>query len=154
MNQVLIKYTLLTVLFALITGCTSLSEIPYTKSVKRYEPEQHTESTTDALVYIVRDGSYGHLIYTPVLVNNTEVASTYINSYLRMALPAGEYEITSQAENASSMRLSLESGKIYYLNQTLTPGQFSVKTKLQLATQSTNRTGLASLQQIKALPYK
>jgi len=83
-------------------------------------------------VYIIRNSSIGSLIKMGVECNDLKIGSTKAKQYVYTVLDPGNYTFVSTAENKASLSLTLEPGKIYYINQQVKMGIIKARTGLEL----------------------
>lgn len=74
-----------------------------------------------AIVYILRPGRYINPAMQ-ITCNGNQVGITYEQTYLFTIIAPGTYTFTSSAENQSKLDITLEAGKIYYVEQQIKYG--------------------------------
>lgn len=97
-----------------------------------------------ALVYVVRPGEAGGRIQTRLSVNGAWVGANYGNNYFFVTLDPGEHYFCSAAQDRSTVALTVEPGKIYYLKQTITPGMMKSKSSLDILADQDGREAVAN----------
>jgi hypothetical protein len=85
-----------------------------------------------AIVYIIRPSSLAFAIRMDVNCDSTYIGTTGAKRYLYTVLSPGKYTFLSRSENKSTLEVSLEAGKIYYLEQQVKMGMIYARTKLKL----------------------
>jgi hypothetical protein len=96
------------------------------------------------MVYVVRPGTAGARIQTKVAVNGTWVGGNYANNYFFLTLDPGEHYFCSEAQDRSSVALTVQAGRIYYLQQTLTTGMMKSKSSLDILADQDGRSAVAA----------
>ena len=131
---------------ALTTGCAS---------VQKASPPDDTAAKTFksnpdySQVYVYRNETLGAALSMPVTVNGKLAGNTGPKSYFKFNLPAGKHAFTSQG-NKSTLNLTTENGKIYYIWQEVKMGVMSGGSELQVVDQSVGQKGVKQCALIKA----
>ena len=99
-----------------------------------------------AIVYIVRPTSFGFAIRMDINCDSTYIGTTGPKSYIYTVLSPGTYTFLSRSENKSFLEVSLEAGKIYYLEQEVKMGMIYARTKLKLADEEKGKKFLSKCQ--------
>jgi hypothetical protein len=85
-----------------------------------------------ALLYVVRPTSIGYAIKSFFFVDNTIIGINRGSSYFFTSVTPGKHVLWSKSENVDALEVTLEAGKIYYLQQQVQMGGFRARTKLKL----------------------
>jgi hypothetical protein len=93
----------------LITGCAQLPPPPEDAVAKRFEnmPDR-------AVIYLARHALEPSYI-APVMLDDQMIGSTYRGTYMRIEIPAGTHVLRGLAGDSGGIRMSVEAGKIYYV---------------------------------------
>ncbi len=84
-----------------------------------------------AVLYVFRDETMGAAIKMDVQIDGQKIAETVAHSFLRLELAPGEHAVLSKAENDSTLKLSMEAGKVYFVWQEVKMGIMIMRSKLQ-----------------------
>jgi len=128
----------------------SQSETPKTNDI-----QQVTSITDDvakslkpiegkAIVYIIRSSSLGALIKIGVECDGQNIGATKSKQYLYAILDPGMHTFSSKTETRASLNVTLEAGKIYYINQKIKMGLVVARVGLELMNDSDGRMALYS----------
>lgn len=96
-----------------------------------------------AVVYVIRPTSFAFAIRMDVKCDSVYIGTTGPKSYIYTVLTPGSYTFLSQSENKSFLEISLEAGKIYYLEQQVKMGIVYARTKLKLVDEEKGKSFLA-----------
>lgn len=97
----------------------------------------------DAVVYFVRPAKLGMAINFWAFVDQTPVGMTKGGSYLATTVPAGEHVLWSRSGNVSSLKMSLEAGKTYYIQQEVKMGGLRARVNLALIDEAAGKEAIA-----------
>ena len=95
-----------------------------------------------AIVYIVRTSPLGTLIRIGTECDGQGLGSTKPKQYIYAILEPGKHTFTSHTENKTSLDLTLEGGKIYYILQKVKMGIVTARIGLELMNESDGRKAL------------
>lgn len=84
-----------------------------------------------ALLYVLRPSGFGALIKMSVLVDGKHIGATKAENYVYAMIEPGQHLLESHAENNSSMNITVEAGKIYYVRQQVKLGFAYAETGLK-----------------------
>lgn len=91
-----------------------------------------TPAEGKALVYILRPSGFGALIRMSVLCDSVRIGSTKAANFVYVMVDPGSHVLESHAENNSSLNITVEAGKIYYVRQQVKMGFAYAETGLKL----------------------
>lgn len=97
-----------------------------------------------AIVYVVRPGSAAARIQTRLSVNGAWVGGNYANNYFFLTLDPGEHYFCSEAQDRSTVALTVQPGRIYYLRQAVTTGMMKSKSSLDILADEDGRAAVAN----------
>jgi hypothetical protein len=86
----------------------------------------------DAVVYFVRPGMMGLAINFWAFVDEKTVGMTKGGTYVATTVPAGEHVLWSRSGNVSSLKVNLEAGKTYYVEQEPKVGGLRARVNIEL----------------------
>jgi hypothetical protein len=92
-----------------------------------------------AIVYIVRPGIVAMAVMMRLDVDSFQVGWVGIKSYLFTVLDPGPHQFKGVSENESDLNVTLEPGKIYFIQQEPRMGFAYAGTKLKLLTEEEGR---------------
>lgn len=128
-----------TAMILLLTGCASVPMAPMDLDTKA---KDFSPAPNKASLYIYRNESFGAAIPMTVSVNGKTLGQTAAQTYFRLNIMPGKYSIESHTENVSSLPLSAEAGKNYFVWQEVKMGMWAARSLLQQVDESTGRAGV------------
>jgi hypothetical protein len=102
-------------------GCPAADVKFKTETDKSRHPMAEA-SKDKATVYVVRPTKWGNKVQTKMAVDGKWMGVNRGNNYFFFALDPGEHYFCSKAENRSVLKLKVEAGKTYYLQQKVKMG--------------------------------
>lgn len=123
----------------LLTGCASVPMAPMDIDAKAKE---FLPAPNKASLYVYRNENFGAAIPMTVSVNGKTLGQTAAQTYFRLSIMPGKYTVESYTENVSSLPLSVEAGKNYFVWQEVKMGMWSARSLLQQVDESTGRAGV------------
>jgi hypothetical protein len=112
-----------------------------TDKSKHPTPEQPTDK---ALIYVLRPAMMGMAIQTKLAVDGDWKGVNRANNYFFFTLEPGEHYFCSEAENHSLMKLKVEAGKTYYVQQHVRMGMMKARNKIEPMTEEEGKAKLAT----------
>lgn len=117
-------------LFAALAATSAVHAGKYSSEV---EPPTRAESRSDtAAVYFLRTTSMGGLIYFWTFADEQFLGVTRSKSYFTAQLPPGEHVLWAKAENVAAVKLTVEAGRTYYVNERVVPGFGKARVRLEV----------------------
>lgn len=147
MKRWLTTLTLTTILLA--AGCAS---VPMADDQQDAAAKQFTTTPDKAALYVYRNESLGGAVPLAVAVNRWTVGETLAKTYLRVDLAPGTYEVESRGENASTLTLTMEPGKPYYVWQEVKMGWMKARTQLHQTDEANGKAGVMESKLIVTTP--
>lgn len=128
-----------------MTGCTSAPIAPLNQGVKvnDFLPIQDK-----ATLYIYRNEDFGAAIPMSVSINGKILGKMTGRTYFLLHLEPGNYNIESHAGNISTISLSVDAGKNYFLWQEVKMGMWNAENLMQNVDEKTGRTGVTDSNRI------
>lgn len=126
---------------ALLSGCAS---VPMASDTLDQQAKTYTTAPGKANIYVYRNESFGAAMKLAVTLDGTLVGQTAAKTYFALQVAPGKHQITSVAENTSSVDLVTEVGKNYFIWQEVKMGALSARSKLQIVDESTGKEAVAS----------
>ena len=127
------------ILFSLLSGCASVPMAPLDQDVKA---KDFSPILSKASLYIYRNESFGAAISMTVSVNEKVLGQTAAQTYFRLNLTPGKYSVGSHAENISSLPITLEAGRNYFVWQEVKMGLWMARSLLQQVDETIGRAGV------------
>jgi len=112
-----------------------------TDKSKHPTPEQPSDK---ALIYVLRPSMMGNKIQTKLAVDGDWKGVNRGNNYFFITLDPGEHYFCSESENHSVMKLNVEAGKTYYVQQHIRMGMMKARNKIEPMTDEEGKAKLAS----------
>ena len=128
-----------TVLILLLSGCAS---VPMASLDQDTKAKDFSPIPNKASLYIYRNESFGAAIPMTVTVNGKALGQTAAQTYFRLNLNPGKYAVESHAENVSTLPLTTEAGKNYFVWQEVKMGMWMARSLLQQTDETTGRAGV------------
>jgi hypothetical protein len=111
-------------LILLFTGCASA---PMATPERDQQAKTFAPVAERGVIYIFRDESFGAAVKLPLVVDGRLLGDTVAHSYFRLELEPGTHEILSKAEADSTLKLTVEAGKVYFVWQEVKMGLWSAR---------------------------
>lgn len=127
------------VLVLLLSGCASVPMAPLDQDSKA---KDFSPIPNKASLYIYRNESFGAAIPMTVSLNGKALGQTAAQTYFRLNLTPGKYNVESHAENVSNLSLTTEAGKNYFVWQEVKMGMWMARSLLQQTDETTGRAGV------------
>lgn len=117
-----------------LAGCTQLPPSPADIQAKKFEilPDR-------AVIYIARSDPDFSRDGATLLLDDTVTITTYPGTYYRWEVAPGAHRIEGFAADAGRMTISVEAGKIYFVQQSYLPGPFTPRSSFSPVTASRGR---------------
>lgn len=108
----------------LFTGCASA---PMATPERDQQAKAFAPVAERGVVYLFRDENFGAAVKMSVAVDGRLIGDTVAKSYFRLELEPGPHEILSKAEADSTLKLTVEAGKVYFVWQEVKMGLWSAR---------------------------
>ncbi len=128
-----------------VGGCASVPMAPANLDTKS---KQFAPTPGKASLYIYRNENFGGAIPMAVSLNDKNLGQTAPKTYFQLNLVPGRYKVASIAENVSSLNVSLEADKNYFVWQEVKMGMWMPRSALQQVADATGRAGVMESKQI------
>jgi hypothetical protein len=129
--------------------CIGLSTLAFAQSAKEQAKEMQRQRDSiaenrppipdSAIVYIIRPSIVAMAVPMRLDCDSFQVGWVGIKSYLYTILPPGDHVFKAKSENESDLKLTLEAGKIYFINQEPRMGFAYARVKLKPLTEEEGR---------------
>lgn len=127
------------ILVMLLSACASVPMAPMEQDAKA---KTFMTPPDRATLYIYRNESMGGAVPMTVSVNGRMVGQTAAKTYFHFNVVPGVYDIESHAENTSTLTLTTQAGKSYFVWQEVKMGLWMARSLLQLMDEKTGRAGV------------
>jgi hypothetical protein len=102
-----------------------------------------TPAPNEAVVYFVRPANMGFAINFWAFVDQRPIGFTKGNQHVVAVVPAGEHIVWSRSGNVSALKMSLEAGQTYYLEQKVKMGGIRARVSLEVLDAEAGRKAVA-----------
>ena len=130
---------LLLALAVLLTGCVS---VPMASDAEDGAAKAFAAKPDRANVYVYRNETFGAAIPMTVSINGRVAGQTGPQTYFMWEVEPGLHEISSHAETVSTIQITAQAGKSYYIWQEVKMGLFMARSQLQQMDEETGRKGV------------
>ena len=130
---------LLLAMVVLVSGCASVPMASLEDDAKAKLFSARPDKST---IYVYRNESFGGAIVMTVSLNGKVAGQTGPQTYFVWEADPGSHEIASHTENVSTLKLTTEAGKTYYVWQEVKMGAFMARSLLQQVDEETGRKGV------------
>jgi hypothetical protein len=120
-------------------------EINFSASTDKKSHPTPAPAEGKSMVYVIRPTMGGNKVQTKLAVDGEWKGTNRGNNYFFVELEPGEHFFCSRAENHSAIKLTLEPGKTYFLQQHIEVGFIKAQTRLEAITEEKGREKLAKL---------
>lgn len=127
-------------LVALLSGCAS---VPMASMDEDAKAKTFAVRPDKSSIYVYRNENFGAAIPMTVALDGKVAGQSAAQTYFLWEVAPGAHEVSSIAENTSSVKLSTEAGKAYYLWQEVKMGMWMARTQLQQVDEATGRKAVA-----------
>jgi len=127
------------ILLLVLSGCASVPMAPLEQDIKAKE---FVPAQGRAALYIYRSENFGGAIPMTITVNSKAIGQTAAKTFFLLNVVPGKYTVESHAENVSSLSLTTEAGKNYFVWQEVKMGMWMARSLLQQVDETTGRAGV------------
>ncbi len=120
-------------------------EVNYTHKTDKKSHPTPDPSQGKAIIYVIRPTMIGHDVQSKLAVDGDWKGENRGNTYFFFELEPGDHYFCSRSENHSSMKLTIEPNKTYFLQQHVQPGFFKASTWIEAIPEDKGREKLAKL---------
>lgn len=137
-NQFFLAIVLL--LTSFVTGCAS---VPMASMDEDTKAKSFAVQTDKSNIYVYRNESIGGAIPMTVALDGKVAGQSAMQTYFLFEVGPGSHEVSSIAENTSTVKLDTEAGKAYFIWQEVKMGMWMARSQLQQVDEQTGRKGVA-----------
>jgi len=139
MSFTTIRPVLLIVCAGILAACTA---IPMASTDEDSLAKRFAVRPDKARIYLYRDQSFGFAFPMTVALAGHATSRTLGQTYVVWEVEPGPYELTSYAEDTSTVRLNTEPGKAYYIWQEVKIGFWKARSELHHVDEERGRKGV------------
>ena len=137
-NQFLLTFVLLFTSF--VTGCAS---VPMASLDADTNAKSFVVRTDKSNIYVYRNEVLGGAIPITVALDGKVAGQTAMQTYFLFEIDPGPHEVSSIAENVSTLKLDTQAGKAYFVWQEVKMGMWMARSQLQQVDEEKGRKGVA-----------
>lgn len=137
-NKLCLSIALLVTL--LVTGCAS---VPMASLDDDAKAKAFTPAGDKSSIYVYRNESLGGAIPMTVALDGKIAGQTAMQTYFLFETDPGPHEVSSMAENVSTLKLNTERGKAYFIWQEVKMGMWMARSQLQQVDEQTGRKAVS-----------
>jgi Protein of unknown function (DUF2846) len=120
-----------------VRGCgPKEKEVKFSADTDKKNHPMPPQPADKALVYVLRPTMMGNRVQTTFAVDGEWKGVNRGNNYFFFTLPPGEHVLCSKAENRSTLLLTVQAGKTYFVQQHIQMGMMKSRTSLELMTEA------------------
>ena len=123
----------------LLNGCAS---VPMADLAQDSKAKTFTVASDRAALYVYRNESFGGTVKMTVLLDGKILGDTAAQTYLYTEIAPGDHQLTSKAENDSTLDFKALAGKIYYVWQEVKMGLMYARSQLQIVDEKAGQAGV------------
>lgn len=139
MKAEILRNTAIAFALVVLSGCASvpMSNLDADQSAKAFNV-----APDKANIYLYRNEQLGAAVTMPVMLNGKLMGRTAAKTYFLWQVAPGTHEITSIGEDTSTLKLTTEAGRNYYVWQEMKMGMWQPRSLLQQVPESVGRAGV------------
>jgi len=139
-------YVLL-LLASVVSGCAS---VPMASMDEDAKAKTFAVREGKANIYVYRNESFGGAIPLAVALNGKVAGQTGPKTYFLFEVDPGTHEVSSIAENTSTLKLDAAPGKSYYVWQEVKMGVWMARSQLQQVDEAAGKQAVAECKRAQA----
>ena len=124
----------------LLSGCAS---VPMADVGKDAEAKQFSPPKEGANIYLYRSESMGMVAKMSVVLDDRLVGDTAAQTYLLLHVTPGKHTIVSKSENDSTLNVTVDRGKNYFVWQEVKMGMWAPRSQLHLMDDEEGKHGVS-----------
>jgi Protein of unknown function (DUF2846) len=135
------------VLVSFMAGCASIPMAALNEDAKAKSFAVQADKSN---IYVYRNEVFGGAVLMTVTLDGKVAGHTGPQTYFLFELAPGSHEVGSIAEDATTLKLSTEAGKSYFVWQEVKVGLWMARSRLQQVNEETGRKGVAESKRVQA----
>lgn len=120
-------------------------EVKYDADTDKSSHPTPAQPADKALVYVLRPSMMGNKVQTKLAVDGDWKGVNRGNNYFFITIEPGDHYFCSAAENHSVIKLTVEAGKTYYVQQHVRMGVMKARNKIEPMTDEEGKAKLEKL---------
>lgn len=132
-------FGLLLAMLVLVTGCAS---VPMASLDDDAKAKAFSVKPDKSSIYVYRNETFGSAITMTVALDGKVAGQSGPQTYFLWEVEPGNHEVASHTENVSTLKLTTEAGKAYYVWQEVKMGMWMARSLLQQVDEETGRKGV------------
>ena len=120
-------------------------EVKYDADTDKGSHPTPAQPADKALIYVLRPSMMGNKVQTKLAVDGDWKGVNRGNNYFSFTLEPGEHYFCSAAENHSVIKLTVEAGKTYFVQQHVRMGMMKARNKIEPMTDEEGKAKLEKL---------
>lgn len=140
----MVRITLILLMF--IAGCATRPPHPDEITAKQFQP-----APGKAVIYVYRERQDFSAIAAPIAFGNGITGATYPGTFYRWEAVPGAQEIRGFGVDMGALRLNVEAGKVYFIQQTVWSSRSSASSTFRLVDERLGRDGVTRAELISLL---
>ena len=129
----------LLLIVSLVTGCAS---VPMASMDMDAQAKSFTTPSGKSSIYVYRNESFGGGIPMTVALDGRVAGSSGPQTYFLFEVPPGPHEVSSIAEDTSTVKLDTKPGKAYFIWQEVKMGFWMARSQLHEVDEATGKKGV------------
>lgn len=126
-------------LVVMLSGCAS---VPMASVEGDAQGKRFAVNADKSNIYVYRNEGFGGAITMTVSLDGKVAGQSGPQTYFMWEVAPGSHEIASHAEDVSTLKLTTEAGKSYYVWQEVKMGLWMARSLLQQVDEETGRKGV------------
>lgn len=138
---------LLVFMVLLVAGCAS---VPMASIDEDTRAKTFSVNPDKSGIYLYRNESFGGAIPMTVALDGKVAGQTGPKTYFLWETDPGSHDVSSNAENVSTLSISTEAGKTYFVWQEVKMGLWMARSQLQQVDEQTGRNAVSECERAKS----
>jgi len=130
------------IILLLTSGLIGCASVPMESPEKDAEMKLFKKPVDNAGLYIYRNETMGGGVKMDLKLDGKLIGESASETYFYQEVAPGKHEITSEAENTSTLTIDAMAGKLYYIWQEVKMGFLYARSKLQLVSEEEGQAGV------------
>lgn len=132
---------------AVLAGCATVPMAPLEADT---QAKSFVVPPGKSSIYVYRNESFGGGIPMTVLLDGKIAGQTGPQTYFLFEVAPGPHEVSSIAENTSTIKVTTQAGRAYFLWQEVKMGMWMARTQLQEVAPANGRKGVGECKRAQA----
>jgi len=132
----------LAALLLLVTFMTGCASVPMEASGLDTQAKAFNVASDKSSIYVYRNETFGSAIRMTLALDGKVAGQSGPKTFFLFEVPPGHHQVSSIAENTSTVDLDTSPGKAYYVWQEIKMGLFEPRSELHKVDDDTGRAGV------------